>query len=57
MKSSDYLPPSEGREACLQKEWLQKRLMFLRMTHPVDDVVALMEEFYEGCFLEHDTWE
>ena len=57
MKSSDYLPPSEGREACLQKEWLQKRLMFLRMTRPVDDVVALMEEFYEGCFLEHDTWE
>ena len=40
----DYLREPEGREAYLQDVWLKSRLFFLRITHPVDDAVALMEE-------------
>ena len=43
-----------GREANLQNVWLKSRLFFLRMTHPVDDVVALMEEFETGIALRHN---
>jgi hypothetical protein len=46
--SFDSLPVPEGREAYLQDVWLKSRLFYLRMTHPVDDVVALMEEFETG---------
>ena len=42
--SFNSLPLPEGREAYLQDVWLKSRLFVLRMTHPVDDVVALMEE-------------
>ena len=52
--SFDYLRVPEGREAYLQDVWLKSRLFFLRMTHPVDDVVALMEEFDTGVTLRHD---
>ena len=55
--SFDSLPVPEGREAHLQKAWLKSRLFFLRMTHPVDDVVALMEEFETGVALRHDKWK
>ena len=55
--SFDSLPVPEGREAHLQNAWLKSRLFFLRMTHPVDDVVALMEEFETGVALRHDKWE
>ena len=37
--------------------WLKPRLFFLRMKHPVDDVVALMEEFETGAALRHDKWK
>ena len=55
--SFDSLPMPEGREAYLQEEWLKSRLFFLRMTHPVDDVVALMEEFETGAALKYDNWK
>ena len=55
--SFDSLPVPEGREAYLQDVWLKSRLFFLRMTHPVDDVVALMEEFETGVALRHDKWK
>ena len=55
--SFDSLPVPKGREACLQNVWLKSRLFFLRMTHPVDDVVALMEEFETGVALRHDKWK
>ena len=55
--SFDYLRVPEGREAYLQNVWLKSRLFFLRMTHPVDDVVALMEEFETGVALRHDRWK
>ena len=55
--SFDSLPVPEGREAYLQNVWLKSRLFFLRMTHPVDDVVALMEEFETGVALRHDKWK
>ena len=53
--SFDSLPVPEGREAHLQNAWLKSRLFFLRMTHPVDDVVALMEEFETGVTLRCDN--
>ena len=52
--SFDSLPVLEGREAHLQDIWLISRLFFIRMTHPVDDVVALMEEFETGVAIRHD---
>ena len=55
--SFDSLPVPEGREAYLQDVWLKSRLFFLRMTHPVDDVVALMEEFETGAAFKCDSWE
>ena len=55
--SFDCLPVPEGREAYLQDVWLKSRLFFLRMTQPVDDVVALMEEFETGVALRHDKWK
>ena len=55
--SFDSLRMPEGREAYLQDMWLKSRLFFLRMTHPVDDVVALMEEFETGVALRHDKWK
>ena len=55
--SFDSLPAPKGREAYLQNVWLKSRLFFLRMTHPVDDVVALMEEFETGVALRHDKWQ
>ena len=55
--SFDSLPVPEGREAYLQDVWLKSRLFFLRMTSPVDDVVALMEEFETGAALRHDKWK
>ena len=55
--SFDGLRMPEGREAYLQDVWLKSRLFFLRMTHPVDDVVALMEEFETGVTLRHDKWK
>ena len=61
-KSPDFpsfnsLPVPEGREAYLQDVWLKSRLFYLRMTHPVDDVVALMEEFETGVTLKCDNWK
>ena len=53
--SFDSLPVPEGREAYLQDVWLKSRLFYLRMTHPVDDVVALMEEFETGVTLRRDN--
>ena len=55
--SFDSLPAPEGREAYLQDVWLKSRLFFLRITHPVDDVIALMEEFEIGVELSHDKWK
>ena len=55
--SFNSLPAPKGREAYLQNVWLKSRLFFLRMTHPVDDVVALMEEFETGVALRHDKWK
>ena len=55
--SFDPLLVPEGREAYLQDVWLKSRLFYLRMTHPVDDVVALMEEFETGVALRHDKWK
>ena len=55
--SFDSLPVPEGREAYLQHVWLKYRLFYLRMTHSVDDVVALMEEFETGVALRHDKWK
>ena len=55
--SFDYLREPEGREAYLQDVWLKSRLFFLRITHPVDDAVALMEEFETGVALRHDRWK
>ena len=53
--SFDYLREPEGHEAYLQDVWLKSRLFYLRMTHPVDDVVALMEEFETGVTLRCDN--
>ena len=55
--SFDSLPVPEGHKAYLQDVWLKSRLFFLRMTHPVEDVVALMEEFETGVALRHDKWQ
>ena len=55
--SFDSLPVPDGREAYLQDVWLKSRLFFLRMTHPVEDVVALMEEFETGVAPRHDKWK
>ena len=55
--SFDSLYASDAREAYLLEVWLKSRLFFLRMTHPVDDVVALMEEFETGAALKCDSWE
>ena len=55
--SFNSLPLPEGREAYLQDVWLKSRLFVLRMTHPVDDVVALMEELQTGVALRHDKWK
>ena len=53
----DSLSIPDEREAYLLEVWLNSRLFFLRMTHPVDDVVALMEEFETGVALKHDHWQ
>ena len=55
--SFDSLPVPDGREAYLQDVWLKSRLFLLRMTHPVEDVVALMEEFETGVTLRCDEWK
>ena len=55
--SSFDLRMPEGHEAYLQNIWLKSRLLFLRMTHPVDDVVALTEEFETGVALRHNKWK
>ena len=55
--SFDSLYASDAREVYLLEVWLKSRLFFLRMTHPVDDVVALMEEFETGAALKCDSWE
>ena len=55
--SFDSLPVPDGRESYLQDVWLKSRLFFLRMTHPVEDVVALMEEFETGVALRCDDWK
>ena len=55
--SFDYLYTSDTRDAYLLEVWLKSRLFFLRLTHPVDDVVALMEEFETGAAFECDSWE
>jgi hypothetical protein len=55
--SFDSLPVPDGREAYLQDVWLKSRLFFLRMTHPVEDVVALMEEFETGVAVRCDDWK
>ena len=55
--SSFDLRVPEGHEAYLQNIWLKSRLLFLRMTHPVDDVVAIMEEFETGVTLKCDNWK
>ena len=53
----DSLYASDAREAYLLEVWLKSRLFFLRLTHPVDDVVALMEEFETGAAFKCDSWE
>ena len=55
--SFDSLPVPDGREAYLQDVWLKSRLFLLRMTHPVEDVVALMEEFETGVAVRCDDWK
>ena len=55
--SFESLHASDAREAYLLEVWLKSRLFFLRMTHPVDDVIALMEEFETGAALKCDSWE
>ena len=55
--SFDSLPVPDGREAYLQDVWLKSRLFFLRMTHPVEDVVALMEEFETGVAVRCEDWK
>ena len=54
--SFDSLSIPDEREAYLLEVWLNSRLFFLRMTHPVDDVVA-MEEFETGVGLKRDHWQ
>ena len=54
--SFDSLYTSDACDAYLLEVWLKSRLFFLRLTHPVDVVVALMEEFETGASLS-DSWE
>ena len=51
----DTLYASDAREVYLLEVWLKSRLFFLRITHPVDDVVALMEEFETGAAFKCDS--
>ena len=53
----DSLYTSDARDAYLLKVWLKSRLFFLRLTHPVDDFAALMDEFETGAALKYDSWE
>ena len=55
--SFDSLYTSDARDAFLLEVWLKSRLFLLRLTHPVDDVVALMEEFETGAAFKCDSWE
>ena len=54
--SFDSLSIPDEREAYLLEVWLNSRLFFLRMTHPVDDGVA-MGEFETGVGLKRDHWQ
>lgn len=55
--SFDSLYTSDARDEYLLEVWLKSRLFFLRLAHPVDDVVALMEEFEIGADLKSDSWK
>jgi hypothetical protein len=55
--SFDSLHTSDACDAYLLEVWLKSRLFYLRLTHPVDDVVALMEEFEIGAALKFDAWK
>ena len=61
--SFDFIPfflvlsSSDARDEYLLEVWLKSRLFFLRLAHPVDDVVALMEEFEIGAALKSDSWK
>ena len=53
----DSLHTSDACDAYLLEVWLKSRLFYLRLVHPGDDVVALMEEFEIGAALKSDSWK
>ena len=55
--SFDSLHTSDSCDAYLLEVWLKSRLFYLRLVHPVDDVVALMEEFEIGAAFKSDSWK